>query len=82
MFLDKKDGLCYIGSDGLEYELLEGTTSKGFTSDIVFIIDRNDINKKINPGKIINFVYGGFDHLEKDFIKEEIEKYIKNKEVK
>jgi hypothetical protein len=81
MFKEKRDGLCYEGSDGLEYELLEGISSNGFTSDIIFIIDRNDKDGEINPGIIISFVYGGFRHLEKDFIKEEVEKYIKNKEV-
>ena len=80
MFKEYKDGICYVGSDGQEYELLEGFSSTGYTSDIIFIIDRNDKDGEINPGIIINFVYGGFRHLEKDFIKEEVEKYIKNKE--
>ena len=76
MFVENYDGINYIGSDGLTYELLEGKSSNNYTSDIIFILDRNG---EENPGKIINFVYGGFRHLEKEFIKEEIEKYIKEK---
>lgn len=81
MFKEKKDGLCYIGSDNKEYELLEGFSSNGYTSDIIFILDRNDINGEINPGVIIDFVYGGFKYLAMDYIKEKVEKYIENKEV-
>ena len=76
MFKEKRDGLCYVGSDGLEYELLEGMTSNGFTSDIIFIMDRN---KNDNPGVIIDFVYGDIEDT-KDFIQRQVEKYIENKE--
>jgi len=78
MFINKYDGIDYIGSDGLVYELLEGISSNGYTSDIIFIIDRNG---EENPGKIIDFVYGGFENLAKDYIKEKVEKYIKEKEI-
>ena len=73
MFVEKYDGIDYIGSNGLTYELLEGISSTGYTSDIIFILDRNG---EENPGKIIDFVYGGFEHLPKDYVKETIEKYI------
>lgn len=76
MFKNTQCGLVYIGSDQLQYELLEGLTSNGYTSDIIFIIDRNG---EENPGKIIDFVYGGFRNLAKDYIKEKVEEYIKNK---
>lgn len=76
MFIEKYDGIDYIGSDGLTYELLEGISSTGYTSDIIFIIDRNG---EENPGKIIDFVYGGFRNLAKDYIEEKVEKYIENK---
>lgn len=78
MFKEKRDGLCYVGSDNKEYELLEGMSSNGFTSDIIFIMDRNGND---NPGVIIDFVYGGFRHLDMDYIKEIIEKYIEDKEI-
>ena len=75
-FINTNDGINYIGSDGLIYELLEGISSNNLTSDIIFIIDRNG---EENPGKIIDFVYGGFENLAKDYIKEKVEEYIKNK---
>lgn len=78
MFKEKRDGLCYVGSDNKEYELLEGKSSNNYTSDIIFIMDRNEIG---NPGVIIDFVYGGFKHLAMDYIKEKVEEYIKNKEI-
>ena len=74
MFLNKYDGLCYIGSDGLEYELLHGVTSNNYNSDIIFILDRNNIHEP----KVIDFIYGGFEHLQEDCIKAIIENYIKN----
>ena len=77
MFKEKRDGLCYVGSDGLEYELLEGMSSNGFTSGIIFIMDRNEND---NPGDIIDFVYGDIEDV-KDFIQRQVEKYIENKEV-
>ena len=77
MFIERYDGIYYFGSDGNDYELLEGKTSNNYTSDIIFILDRNG---EENPGKIIDFVYGGFDNLQKDYIREKVEKYIeKNK---
>ena len=80
MFIEKKDGICYIGSDGKEYELLEGKTSNNYRSDIIFIMDMNWKDEETpNPGIIIDFVYGGFEYLEKDYIKEKVEEYIKNK---
>ena len=79
MFIEKYDGLYYIGSDNKNYELLEGVSSNGYTSDIIFILDRNG---EENPGKIIDFVYGGFRNLAKDYIKEKVENYIKGKGVK
>lgn len=77
MFKEKRDGLCYVGSDNKEYELLEGMSSNGFTSDIIFIMDRNEND---NPGVIIDFVYGDIEDT-KDFIQRQVEKYIENKEV-
>lgn len=80
MFIERYDGIYYFGSDGKDYELLEGKTSNNYTSDIIFILDRNG---EENPGKIIDFVYGGFDNLQKEYIQEKIEKYIeKNKGAK
>jgi hypothetical protein len=76
MFIEKYDGIYYLGSDNLEYELLEGKSSNDYTSDIIFILDRNG---EENPGKIIDFVYGGFRNLAKDYIKEKVEEYIENK---
>lgn len=81
MFKEKRDGLCYVGSDNKEYELFEGITSNDYKSDIVFIMDRNDINGEIHSGIIIDFVYGGFKHLQKECIKAIIENYIENKEI-
>ncbi len=81
MFKEKRDGLCYVGSNNKEYELFEGMTSNDYKSDIVFIMDRNDTNDGINPGVVIDFVYGGFRHLDMDYIKETIEKYIEDKEI-
>ena len=77
MFKEKRDGLCYVGSDNKEYELLEGMSSNGFISDIIFIMDRNEND---NPGVIIDFVYGDIEDT-KDFIQRQVEKYIENKEV-
>ena len=45
MFEERKDGLTYIGSDHKEYELVEGISSTNYTSDILFILDRNNIEK-------------------------------------
>ena len=76
MFKEKRDGLCYVGSDNKEYELLEGFSSNNYTSDIIFIMDRNELG---HPGVIIDFVYGGFRNLAKDYIEEKVEEYIKNR---
>lgn len=75
MFEEKRDGLTYIGSDHKEYELVEGISSNGYTSDILFMLDRNNIEKTI----VIDFIYGGFREENKKWIKETIEKYIENK---
>ncbi len=79
MFIERFDGIYYFGSDGKDYELLEGKTSNNYTSDIIFILDRN----KGREPQVIDFVYGGFKNLQKDFIQATIENYIeKNKGAK
>ena len=78
MFKQTQFGLVYIGSDRLQYELLEGLTSNGYTSDIIFILDTNDQEKP--QGIIIDFVYGGFED-NKDYIQNQIEKYINLKKI-
>ena len=78
MFKDTQCGLVYIGSDQLQYELLEGLTSNGYTSDIIFILDTNDKEKP--QGVIVDFVYGGIEE-NKDYIQNQIEKYINLKKV-
>lgn len=78
MFKNTKCGLVYIGSDQLQYELLEGLTSNGYTSDIIFILDTN--NKEKPQGVIVDFVYGGIEE-NKDYIQNQIEKYINLKKV-
>lgn len=75
MFKETQFGLVYVGSDGLQYELLEGKTTSNHTSDIVFILDNNIKDKP--QGVIVDFLYGGFEELE--WIKETIEKYIREK---
>lgn len=77
MFIEKYDGLYYIGSDRKQYELLEGVSSNGYTSDIVFILDRNEIAND----KIIDFIYGGLKKENLENIKNVIENYIKEKGV-
>ena len=74
MFIEQYDGLYYIGSDHKKYELLHGVTSNNYNSDIIFIFDRNDNHEP----KVIDFVYGGFKHLQEDCIQAIIENYIKN----
>ncbi len=80
MFKDTKgDGLIYISKSGKVYDLLEGVCSNGRTSDIIFIIDRDAKN---GVGEIVNFIYGGFDHLQEDGIKSYIEDYEKKENLK
>lgn len=77
MFKDTNgDGKIYISESGKKYELLEGICSNGLTSDIIFILDRNNIEEQ----KIVNFVYGGFDNLQEEFIESEIKKYERKNE--
>ena len=66
-----RDGLCYFSESGKRYDLLEGISSNGFTSDIIFIVDMNDLENQ----KIVNFVYGGFDGIQKDGIEDFIKEY-------
>ena len=73
------DGLIYISESGKTYDLLEGICSNGLTSDIIFIVDRMANN---GVGKVVNFIYGGFDHLQEEGIKNYIEDYEKQKEIK
>lgn len=77
MFKDTNgDGLIYISKSGKVYDLLEGIDSNGLTSDIIFIMDRMANN---GVGEIVNFIYGGFDNLQKDGIESYVEDY-ENKE--
>lgn len=78
MFKNTQFGLVYIGSDHLQYELLKGMTSNNYTSDIIFILDTNDKEKP--QGIIVDFVYGGIEE-NKDYIQNQIEKYINLKEL-
>lgn len=74
MFVNTKgDGLMFVSDCGRKYELLEGICSSGLTSDIIFILDRNNLEDQ----KIVNFIYGGFDNLQKDGIKNYIRDYEK-----
>lgn len=60
---DSQGSLYYKGK--YEYSLLDGTTDKGYSSDIMFIFrepNENDIQNGFT-GEVISFLYGGFDNL-------------------
>ena len=63
-FKESNDGLVYAGDHGT-YELLQGITSNGLNSDIVFLVktvmDKNNVETKV-----LDFLYGGFssDNIE------------------
>lgn len=80
MFKEDSNGAIYYATENYVYSLLEGIDDKGYTSDIVFIYrEPKWLDLDVDMGEVVSFVYGGFDHLAKDFIEEEIKKYEKRK---
>lgn len=74
---DSQGDIYYQGK--YYYSLLEGKTRNNYTSDIIFIYKEPIFidDKKIIQGKVIDFVYGGFDNLAYDYIEEKIKEYEK-----
>lgn len=76
MFVEERSGLSYVGKH--HYSLLEGKTSKGYTSDILFIY-RDTTEEELKngfSGEIVTWIYGA-SNLEalKGIIQYEIKKY-------
>ena len=81
MFKERDKEIYYLSDNGIEYSLLLGKTSNDLSSDIIFVFrepTEQEIEEQDFCGEVIGFTYGGFWHLEKDFI----EKMIKNYEKK
>ena len=66
------DGKIYVSKNGNVYDLLLGMTSNNKTSDIIFIMYRD---KENHINKFVNYVYGGFEHLQEDYIESEIKEF-------
>lgn len=80
MFTKDSNGALQYKTKDYVYSLLEGIDDKGYTSDIIFIFREpkwNDL--EVDMGEIVDFVYGGFDHLDREFIENAINKYEKRK---
>lgn len=76
MFSEDSNGAIYYATQNYVYSLLEGKDNKGYTSDIVFIYREpkfEDVNVEV--GEVVDFVYGGFDHFNRDYIENAIKKY-------
>ncbi len=64
MFKTTRDGIYYI-SDKYEYSLLEGKTSNGYTSDMVFIFrepTQEDYDRNFY-GEVVDWIFDGFNQL-------------------
>lgn len=80
MFKEDINGAIYYATKNYVYSLLEGKDDKGYTSDIVFIYrEPKFYDVEVDVGEVVDFVYGGFDHLAKDYIENAIKKYEKKK---
>lgn len=80
MFTKDSNGALQYETQNNIYSLLEGIDNKGYTSDIVFIYrEPKFYDVEVDVGEVVDFVYGGFDHLAKDYIENAIKKYEKKK---
>ena len=76
MFINGKDGLHYEGKH--YYSLLEGKTSNGYTSDILFIYREATEQELANNyvGEVVTWLYGATNlNALKGIIEYEIKKY-------
>ena len=80
MFKERNGEIYYLSDKGIEYSLLLGKTNNDLSSDIIFVLrepTEQEIEEQDFCGEVIGFTYGGFRHLEKEFIEDMIKKYEK-----
>ena len=85
MFTENSNGALQYKTKDNVYSLLEGIDNKGYTSDVVFIYKEpkailNEQGEVVDMtvGRVVDFVYGGFDVNNYDFIENAIKEYEKN----
>lgn len=74
---DSQEDLYYESENKINYNLFEGRTSKGYTSDIIFIFREPTEEDIMNGycGEVVGWLYGGFEHLDLNFVESKIKEY-------